>query len=242
MSGMTSMRSSAAPVLRLVEPAVSVASSATGAGRSLGDLVRRRVSGDHEIDPWGLDADLVSALAPLAAVRYDVLVDHAHRVPAEGSALLVANRRFGVSEAIVLVRGLRQATGRHVRVVGAPTFDPLGPLAHRLGAVVARPDEVAGLLRAGEAVAVFLDRDPHPRTRAGRIPTELVAPAFALGAPVVPVGLLGRELGRFWRVRVGAAVRHPDGRGPLAVAELAERARASVQATLDEADPPRGWI
>jgi hypothetical protein len=142
----------------------------------------------------------------------------------------------------VLVRGLRRSTGRHLRVVGAPTVDPLGPLAQRLGAVLARPDEVAGLLRAGEAVAVLLDRDLHPRTRAGRAPTDLVAPAFSLGAPVLPVGLLGRELGRFWRVRLGEPVRHPDGRGPLAVAELADRARAGVQAALDEADPPRGWI
>ena len=70
-----------------------------------------------------------------------------------------------------------------------------------------------------KVVAVLLVRDLRPRTRAGRVPTDLVAPAFALGAPVLPVAVLGRELGRFWRVRVGAPVHHPEGRGPLAVAD-----------------------
>lgn len=231
-----------APALRLVEPAVTVATTATSAGRSFGDLVRRRVSGNYEIDPWGLDADLVAAATPLVGLRYDVLVDHAHRLPDEGPALLVANRRFGWSEATVIAHGLRQAVGRHPRVVGAPTFDPFGPFATRLGAVLDRPDEVAGLLRAGEVVLVLLDRDLRPRSRAGQLPVHLVAPAFALGVPVIPVAALGRELGRFWRVRLGEPVRHPAGRGPLAVAELAERARAGVQGALDEADPPRGLI
>jgi hypothetical protein len=233
---------SGVPALRLVEPVTSAATTATSAGRSVADLVRRRVSGDYEIDPWGLDTDLADALTPLLELRFDVLVDHADRLPAEGGVLLVANRRFGWSEATVVALGLLRTTGRRPRVVGAPTLDPFGPLAQRLGAVLDRPDEVAGLLRAGEVVLVLLDCDLRPRSRAGHVPVPLVAPAFALGAPVVPVGVLGRELGRFWRVRLGEPVRHPEGRGPLAVAELAERARAGVQAAIDEADPPRGLI
>ena len=217
-----------APTLRLVEPATSAVSSASRATRSFAEVVRRRLSGGYEIDPWGLDADMVATVSPLFGLRYDVLVDHADRLPADGPALLVANRRFGISETAVLVRGLRQATGRHVRVVGAPDVALLGPLCHRLGAVQARPDEVAGLLRAGEVVAVPLGRELRPGTRAGEAPVDLLAPAVAAGCPVLPVGVLGRELGRFWRVRVGEAIRLPGRRGPLAVAELAERARAGV--------------
>ena len=236
------MNGAAAPVLRLVEPVTAAAGTASNAGRSVADLVRRRVSGSYEVDPWGLDADLVAAVTPIVGLRYDVLVDHADRLPEEGPALLVANRRFGWSEATVVAHGLRQTVGRHPRVVGAPNIDPFGPLASRLGAVLDRPDEVAGLLRAGEVVLVLLDRDLRPRSRAGQLPVHLVAPAFALGVPVLPVAVLGRELGRFWRVRLGEPLRQPDGRGPLAIAELAERARAGVQAALDEADPPRGLI
>ena len=57
---------------------------------------------------------------------------------------------------------------------------------------------------------------------------------MAAGAPVVPVAVDGRELGRRWRVAIGdpsAAAVHP---GPLAVADLAEHTRLVVQALLDE--------
>ncbi len=203
-------------------------------------FVRGRVAGTHEIDPWGLDLDLLHAVAPLGGLRFGIEVDRPDRLPHDGPALVVANRRFGASEPFVLARGIRIATGRVVRTVGVPDVAPVGPLLRRLGGVLARPDEVAGLLRAGEVVAVLLDRDVRQRFHAGAVPTALFAPAFALGVPVVPVALVGRELRRSWRVRLGPAVAHPDGRGPLALAELAARARTAVQELLDEALPPRG--
>lgn len=203
-------------------------------------FVRGRVAGTHEIDPWGLDLDLLHAVAPLGGLRFGIEVDRPDRLPQDGPALVVANRRFGASEPFVLGRGIRLATGRLVRTVGVPDVAPVGPLLRRLGGVLARPDEVAGLLRAGEVVAVLLDRDVRQRFHAGAVPTPLFAPAFDLGVPVVPVALVGRELRRSWRVRLGPAVVHPDGRGPLALAELAERSRTAVQELLDEALPPRG--
>jgi hypothetical protein len=203
-------------------------------------LLRRRVDGTYDVDPWGLDHDLVELLSPVWSIRYAIEVDRADRLPTSGPALVVANRRLGASEPFVLARGIRVATGRHVRVVGVPDIQPVGPALRRLGGVLARPDEVAGLLRAGEVVGVLLDRDVRQRAHAGRVPAELVAPAFELGIPVVPVALVGRELGRRWRVRLGQPVAHPPGRGPLAMAELADRARAGVQELLDEALPPRG--
>jgi hypothetical protein len=50
---------------------------------------------------------------------------------------------------------------------------------------------------------------------------------------VIPVALVGREVGRRWRLLVGEAIDHPPGKGPLAVAELVDAARAGVQALLD---------
>lgn len=205
-------------------------------------VVRRRLGGTYEVDPWGLDHDLVELLSPMWSLRYGIEVDHPDHLPATGPALLVANRRLGMSEPFVLARGVRLATGRHVRSVGVPDVQPIGSLLRRLGGVLARPDEVAGLLRAGEVVGVLLDRDVRQRAHAGRVPAELFAPAFELGVPVVPAALVGRELGRAWRVRLGEPVRHPAGRGPLAMAELADRARGGVQDLLDEALPPRGWL
>jgi 1-acyl-sn-glycerol-3-phosphate acyltransferase len=207
-----------------------------------GSRLRRRFEGSYRVDPWGLDPDLVELLSPFWSLRFDIEVDRPHRLPADGPALVVANRRVGASEPFVLARGIRLATGRHLRCVGIPDVQPVGPALRRLGGVLARPDEVAGLLRAGEVVGVLLGRDVRQRAHAGPVPTELFAPAFELGAPVVPAALVGRELGRRWRLRLGQPVAHPDGRGPLAMAELADRARTGVQELLDEALPPRGFF
>jgi hypothetical protein len=52
----------------------------------------------------------------------------------------------------------------------------------------------------------------------------------------------GREIGRRWHLVVGAPLDHPSSRGPLAAAELAERARAAVQTLLDDEFPPRSFF
>jgi len=57
---------------------------------------------------------------------------------------------------------------------------------------------------------------------------------------VVPVALVGRELGRAWRVVVGDPVT-PSGGGPLAAAELAESTRSAVEALMDDALPASWW-
>lgn len=202
----------------------------------------RRFRGEYEVDPWGLDTDLLELVSPLWSLRFGIDLAGGEHLPSDGPALVVANRRAGLSEPFVLSRGVRIATGRHLRCVGVPDLAPLGPALRRLGGVLARPDEVAGLLRDGQVVGVLLDRDLRHRAHAGAVPAALFAPAFELGVPVVPVALVGRELGRSWRALMGPPVRHPEGRGPLAMAALADRARAGVQQLLDDALPPRGWL
>jgi hypothetical protein len=151
--------------------------------------------------------------------------------------LLVANCGVGWSEPFVLSRGVRLATGRFVRMAGVPDIVPVGPAWRRLGGVLARPDEVAGLLRAGEMVGLTLGRSVR-RHRAGAIRADMVAPVLATGADIVPVALIGRELGRRWKLVVGPAIERPTSRGPLAVAELADRVRNGVQSLLDDAYRP----
>ncbi len=140
----------------------------------------------------------------------------------------------------MLARGIRLATGRVVRIVGVPDVAPVGPLLRRLGGVLARPDEVAGLLRAGEVVGVLLDRDVRPRAHAGPSRRRCSPRPSRSACRVVPVALVGRSSAVAGASALGPAVAHPDGRGPLALAELAERARTGVQELLDEALPPRG--
>ncbi len=201
---------------------------------SLAAVARRRLAGTHHVDEWGYDADLVAAVSPLVGLRWSVEVEWPERIPLDGPVVLVHNRVVGGSEPFVLARGVRAATGRPVRTAGLVDVAPFVTLGRMIGAVIDRPDELTGVLRAGSVVGLPLDRDLRPR-RAGGLAPEALAPALTTGAAVVPVALVGRELGRRWRVLVGEPVPHPPGLGPLAVADLVDAARAGVQDLLDSA-------
>ena len=205
------------------------------------EVVRSRVSGRYEIDPWGYDRDLVELLDPVLSLRWSVTVDGAEHVPATGPFVLVANRRIGASEPLVLARGVRRATDRRVRFLGIPDVPVAGALLRRIGGAVDRPAELRTLLRAGHPVAVPLARRLYPRRIAGSLDPEVLVPALELGVPILPVAVIGRELLRRWRVALGEPVPHPTHLGPLGLAEVAERVEAGVQALLDEAFPPR-WL
>ncbi len=204
-------------------------------------FARRRLDGTHVVDEWGFDADIVELVSPLVGLRWSVEAQWAERIPAEGPAVLVHNRAVGLSEPIVLARGVRRATGRPVRTAGLVDVAPLVTAGRALGAVVDRPDELTGILRDGHLVGLPLGRDLRPR-RAGPLAAAALAPALATGAAVVPVALVGREVGRRWRLLVGEPIAHPTGGGPLAVADLVDAARAGVQDLLDSASSVlAGW-
>ena len=201
-------------------------------------ILEHRWHGTHPIDEWGLDPELVDFVSPVLAARWHIRVDGAANLPAAGPAMVVFNRRFGLSEMFVCSRGLRQATGRFVRPVGAPDVGLVGPALRRFGAVQSNAEEVAGLLKAGEIVAVPLERELLHRHHAGAAPLDHLTAAVVTGVPVLPVAVVGREAGRRWRLLVGELIPSPARRGPLAVAELADTARRSVQDLLDRALPP----
>jgi hypothetical protein len=202
---------------------------------------RRRLTGAYDVDEWGLDPDLVSLADPLFGVRWNIHVVGADRLPAVGGAVLVFNRRLGISEPWVVARGVRQATGRFVRTVGAPDVAPVGPLLRRFGGVLDRADEVAGLLRAGQLVGLPMRRDLRNREHVGRLEVGRIRAALETGSPVVPVATVGRELGREWQLVIGEPVRLRRQAGPLAAQELAEATRAVVQELLDESLPATWW-
>lgn len=210
-------------------------------GSQLVHTAARRIQGNYEIDAWGLDPELVAAGEPIIGLRWDIHVDGADRLPATGGAVLVFNRRFGISEPWVVARGIRQASGRFVRTVGLPDVAPVGPLLRRFGAVVDRSDEIGGLLRAGQLVGLPMSRRVRSGGTAGELRVDRIDAALATGSPVVPVALVGHEAGRQWRVVVGLPVTPTRRGGPLAAAELAEATRAAVQAMLDDATPAGWW-
>jgi hypothetical protein len=204
--------------------------------------LQRRLAGGADVDEWGLDPDLVSLANPVFALRWDIEVIGAEQLPAVGGAVLVFNRRFGASEPWVLARGIRQATGRFVRTVGVPDVAPIGPILRRFGGVLDRTDEVAGLLRAGQLVGLATSRDLRSRERVGSLAVERLEAAIDAGCPVVPVALVGRELGRTWKVVVGRPVEPVADGGPLAAAELADAVHGEAQVLLDESLPTSWWL
>lgn len=203
--------------------------------------IRHRIDGTNPVDEWGLDSELVDVTSPLAALRWQIGIDGAEHLPAGGGAAVLFNRRLGLSESLVLARGLRAATGRHLRWVGAPDLAIVGPVARRFGGVLSERHEVTGLLRAGELVGVPLDRQLVRRAHAGAVPPNHLAPVVAVGAPVVPAAIIGHEAGRRWRILLGEPLT-ATGKDPLGLAELAERSRRAVQVLLDEALPPRRFL
>ena len=156
---------------------------------------------------------------PLLGLRWELAVEGAERLPTVGGAVLVFNRRLGASEPWVLARGIRRSTGRFVRTIGVPDVAPIGPFLRRFGGVLDRPDEIAGLLRAGQLVGVPMARDLRSRERVGALDAERLEAAIATDRPVVPVALVGREIGRSWRIVVGEPVPYDAEGGPLAAAE-----------------------
>ncbi len=191
-------------------------------------VVRRRLAGDFEVDEWGLDADAVSVLSPLFGLRWSIDVSGAASVPRSGGALLVHNRRFGRSEPFVVARAVRLEAGRQVRVAGAPDVPVVGPAVRRLGAVLHQSDEIASVLRAGHVVAVGLGRTPSNRSAVGAVDVDSMAEARRIGVPVHPVGLIGREHRRRWRVAIGTAMGTEWGTGEPDDPGAAEAVRVAV--------------
>lgn len=200
---------------------------------SLVDVARRRVSGDYTVDEFGLDDDLVDVVTPLFRLRWGIGVGGAAALPADGPVLLVHNRSLGYAAQIVTASAVRRETGRTVRVAGAPDLPVVGPVARRLGAVLAGPDEMASVLRAGLVGAVSV---ANRHLRAAESTDELVAivaDARTHGVPVHPVAVFGRPVGRAWRAEVGGAVDVDHPAGPLGDARAADGVRDALVGLLD---------
>jgi len=168
-----------------------------------------------------------------------VRVSGGEHVPSEGPATIVANRGFGIIEPAALCLAVLRATGRRLRVIGAPALPFLGTLSRRFGAIAASEPDIAVALRAGHLVGVPLAHT-FLRTGAGAPPHALM-PALThariIPAAVKPGGPLGTALGP-WHVRFGSLVTldepyDPD--DPLAAARFADAMRVSVRALLSEA-------
>jgi 1-acyl-sn-glycerol-3-phosphate acyltransferase len=175
-------------------------------------FLRRRLTGDYDVDEFGFDAELTDevlmpAFRPLFKRWFRGEVIGIHNVPHEGGALLVGNHAGALWALDSVMCSLavhdRHPAHRHVRLLGADlvfSTPVLGELARKSGATLACNDDAERLLGGGELVGVFPEgfkgigkpfRERYKLQRFGR--GGFVAAALATGAPIVPVSIVGSE-------------------------------------------------
>jgi 1-acyl-sn-glycerol-3-phosphate acyltransferase len=176
------------------------------------EFLRRRLTGDYEVDEFGFDAHLTEhGLLPLAKAVYDkwfrVEVNGVENVPAVGGALLVANHAGGLwpLDAVMTAVAVHEEhpAGRFLRPLGADLLFALpgvGELSRKYGATLACAEDAHRLLAAGELVGVWPEgfkgigkpfRERYKLQRFGR--GGFVHAALSCGVPIVPVSIVGSE-------------------------------------------------
>ncbi len=172
-------------------------------------FLRRRLSGDFEVDEYGFDREvterlLLSALRPLAEHWFRVEVRGVDNLPSEGGALVVSNHS-GVLPVDALMTSLvvHDNTGRFLRMLGADLVFRLpfvGEIARKGGATLASVEDAERMLTGGELVGVWPEgfkgigkpfADRYRLQRFGR--GGFVASALRTGVPIVPCSVVGAE-------------------------------------------------
>jgi 1-acyl-sn-glycerol-3-phosphate acyltransferase len=172
-------------------------------------FLRRRVTGEYEVDEFGFDPELTETiLAPLARLfhkRYfRVEWRGLEHVPREGAALLVSNHAGTIPmDAVIMKFGLLDELERHVRLLAADLVFRLpfvGELARKSGNTLACDEDALRLLEQGELLGLFpegykgvgkLYKDRYKLQRFGR--GGFIELGLRAGAPIVPVAIVGSE-------------------------------------------------
>ena len=178
---------------------------------SVAEFARRRLAGEFEVDQFGFDPELNSAVlmpAALALYRnwFRVQARGVGNIPDSGAALIVANHSGVLPlDAIMLQAGVfaEHPAGRNLRLLGADlvyTLPVLSALARRSGHTRADPGEARRLLAAGELVGVFPEgfkgigkpfSERYRLQRFGR--GGFARTAIEAGVPMIPCAIVGAE-------------------------------------------------
>jgi 1-acyl-sn-glycerol-3-phosphate acyltransferase len=203
------------------EPAPDVDEGAEGAAVERGEwedklagalaFLRRRLTGDYDIDEFGFDPDLTdhliaAPLRPLYKRWFRVEMRGLENVPDDGSALVVGNHSGTLPlDALMLSLGLldHHPAHRHLRLLAADLVFAtpfLAPLARKAGSTLACNADAERMLTSGELVGVFPEgfkgigkpfRERYVLQRFGR--GGFVSAALRTGAPIIPVAIIGAE-------------------------------------------------
>jgi len=174
-------------------------------------FLRRRLTGEYEVDAFGFDPELTeTVLAPLARLLHERWwrVDWIglENVPPEGAALLVSNHAGTLPwDALMMKFGVfdRNPAHRHVRLLAADLAFKLpfiGPLARKSGNTLATQEDAFRLLDGGEILGVFPEgykglgkpfSQRYKLQRFGR--GGFIEIALRARCPIVPVSIVGSE-------------------------------------------------
>ena len=200
---------------QLVEPAASGAQAERPEWerRIAGGLafLRRRVTGDYEVDDFGFDRDLTEhvlapPLRPLYEKWFRVETSGLRNIPATGGALVVGNHSGTIAvDSLMTSLALldHHPAHRHLRMLGADLVfrtPGLGPLARKAGHTLACNPDAERLLGAGELVGVWPEgfkgvgkpfSERYKLQRFGR--GGFVGAALRTGMPIIPCSIVGAE-------------------------------------------------
>jgi len=175
------------------------------------DFLRRRITGEYEIDEFGFDAELTDRvfMAPLRPVYerwFRTETRGITNVPSEGGALVVANHSGTIAlDAVMTQVALHDhhPAHRNLRMLGADlVFQTpfMGEIARKSGHTLATNPDAERLLSTGEVVGVWPEgfkgigkpySERYKLQRFGR--GGFVATALRTKTPIVPCAIVGAE-------------------------------------------------
>lgn len=175
------------------------------------DFLRRRLTGQYEVDEFGFDAELtetvlMSLLRPIYRRWFRVQVRGLGNVPDTGGALVVANHSGTIAmDALMAQVALfdEHPAQRHLRLLGADlVFETpvMSDLARKIGSTLATNADAERLLTEGHLVGVFPEgfkgigkpfTERYKLQRFGR--GGFVSAALRTATPIVPCSIVGAE-------------------------------------------------
>ena len=197
-----------------VTPAATTPSEPSGFERRLAGglaFLRRRITGDYEVDDFGYDRDLTShvllpPLRPLYDKWFRVETRGLDNVPDTGGALVVANHSGTIPvDALMTILAVHDHHPAHrvLRLLGADLVFQLpvvAPVARKSGQTLACNADAERLLNADELVGVFPEgfkgigkpfSERYKLQRFGR--GGFVAAALRTRSPIIPTAIVGAE-------------------------------------------------
>ncbi|MER6332371.1 lysophospholipid acyltransferase family protein [Streptomyces sp. NPDC001034] len=174
-------------------------------------FLRRRLTGDYEVDDFGYDAELtdqvlMSMLRPVYEKYFRVEVKGVENIPDKGGALIVANHSGTLPlDGLMMQVAVHDhhPADRHLRLLAADlvfVLPVVNELARKLGHTLACAEDAERLLGQGELVGVMPEgfkgigkpfSERYKLQRFGR--GGFVSTAMRQGVPIIPCSIVGAE-------------------------------------------------